>query len=66
MYGDGCGHNMNAKAMHSIQMLSRLNSASQIKSHKNESDRGMWHPFPESKSHCHRQHSTDFVWKQYC
>lgn len=39
MYGDGCGQDMNAKAMQSIQMLSRLNSAGQMKTHENESDR---------------------------
>lgn len=52
MYGDGCGQDMNAKAMQSIQMLSRLNSAGQMKTHENESDRGMWHPFADRKSHC--------------
>lgn len=57
MYGDGCGQNMNAKAMQSIQMLSRLNSAGQMKTHKNESDRGMWHPFADRN----RQHNIDFV-----
>jgi len=63
MYGDACGQDMNTKAMRRIQMLSRLNSANQIKSHENESDQGIWHPFANRKSHCYRQHSIDFVWK---
>lgn len=62
MYGDGCGQDMNAKAMQSIQMLSQLNSAGQMKTHVNESDKGMWHPFNERKSHCNGQHCTYFVW----
>lgn len=64
MYGDGCGQDMNAKAMQSTQILSRLNSAGQMKTHENESDIGMWHPFADRKSHCNRQHSIDFVWRK--
>lgn len=58
MYGDGCGQDMNAKAMKSIQMLSRLNSAGQMKTRENESDRNVASIRWQEVS----MHSIDFVW----